>query len=124
MEEYVPLPGWWYVGTLKLNGHRFLRSINRSTVCPHQGPGDSRSYLFLFRSFRIVEHHRGLFVCGFGLTSGQLINELLPDCIRSCFSQVVLCRRDGDRIYEMRCLYVAVGPNALFIVLPHWANMS
>ena len=22
----------------------------------------------------------------------------------------------GDRIYEMRCLFVAVGPNALFIV--------
>ena len=27
----------------------------------------------------------------------------------------------GDRIYEMRCLFVAVGLNALFIVLPHWA---
>ena len=25
----------------------------------------------------------------------------------------------GDRIYEMRCLFVAVGLNALFIVLPH-----
>ena len=30
----------------------------------------------------------------------------------------------GDRIYEMRCLFVAVGPNALFIVLPHWDKMS
>ena len=30
----------------------------------------------------------------------------------------------GDRIYEMRCLFVAVGPNARFIVLPHWDNMS
>ena len=30
----------------------------------------------------------------------------------------------GDRIYEMRCPFVAVGPNALFIVLPHWDNMS
>ena len=30
----------------------------------------------------------------------------------------------GDRIYEVRCLFVAVGPNALFIVLPHWENMS
>ena len=31
----------------------------------------------------------------------------------------------GDRIYEMRCLiFVAVGLNALFIVLPHWDNMS
>ena len=29
----------------------------------------------------------------------------------------------GDQIYEMRCLYVAVGLNALFIVLPHWDDM-
>ena len=28
----------------------------------------------------------------------------------------------GDRIYEMRCLFVAVGLNALFIVLPHLDN--
>ena len=25
----------------------------------------------------------------------------------------------GDRIYEMKCLFVAVGPNAHFIVLPY-----
>ena len=30
----------------------------------------------------------------------------------------------GDRIYEMRCLFVAVGPNARFKVLPEWDNMS
>ena len=30
----------------------------------------------------------------------------------------------GHRIYEMRCLFVAVGLNARFIVLPHWDNMS
>ena len=30
----------------------------------------------------------------------------------------------GDWIYEMRCIFVAVGPNARFIVLPHWDNMS
>ena len=29
----------------------------------------------------------------------------------------------GDRIYEMRCPFVAVGPNARFIVLPHWDNV-
>ena len=29
----------------------------------------------------------------------------------------------GDQIYEMRCLFIAVGPNARFIVLPHWENM-
>ena len=65
-----------------------------------------------------------LFVCGISLTSGQLVSELFPDCTRSCFSQVVLRCRGGDRIYEMRCLFVAVGPNARFIVLPHWDNMS
>ena len=68
--------------------------------------------------------HLSLFVCGISLTSGQLVNELFPDCTRSCFSQVLLCPRGGDRIYEMRCLFVAVGPNARFIVLPHWDNMS
>ena len=65
-----------------------------------------------------------LFVCGISLASGHLINELFPDCTRSCFLQVVLRRRGGDCIYEMRCLFVAVGPNARFIVLPHWDNMS
>ena len=30
----------------------------------------------------------------------------------------------GDQIYGMRCLFVAVGLNALFIVLPHPDNMS
>ena len=65
-----------------------------------------------------------LFVCAISLTSGQLVSELFPDCTRSCFSQAVSRRRGGDRIYEMRCLFVAVGPNARFIVLPHWDNMS
>ena len=30
----------------------------------------------------------------------------------------------GDRIYEMRCPFVAVGLNARFILLRHWDNMS
>ena len=30
----------------------------------------------------------------------------------------------GDRIYENRGLFVAVGLNAHFIVLPHWASIS
>ena len=34
-----------------------------------------------------------LLVCGISLTSGQLVSELFPDCTRSCFSQIVLCRR-------------------------------
>ena len=74
--------------------------------------------------FSQVVLRRSLFVCGVSLTSGQLIIDLFPDCTRSCFSQVVLRRRGGDRIFEMRCLFVAVGPNARFIVLPHWDNMS
>ena len=75
----------------------------------------------LGRTYCVTEY---LFVCGISITSGQLINELFPDCTRSCFSQVVLCHRGGDCIYEMRCLFVAVGLNACFIVLPHWDNMS
>ena len=65
-----------------------------------------------------------LFICGISLTSGPLFNELFPERTRSCFSQVILRGRGGDLIYEMRCLFVAVGPNACFIVLPHWDNMS
>ena len=30
----------------------------------------------------------------------------------------------SDRIYEMRCLFVALGLNARFIVLHHWDSMS
>ena len=30
----------------------------------------------------------------------------------------------GDRIYEMSCLFVAVGLNVLFKMLPDWDNMS
>ena len=29
-----------------------------------------------------------------------------------------------DQIYGIRCPFVALGPNARFIVLPHWDNMS
>ena len=65
-----------------------------------------------------------LFVCGISLTSGQLVSELFPDCTRSCFSQIFLRHRGGDRIYEMRCLFVAVGLNARFIVLPHGDNIG
>ena len=54
----------------------------------------------------------------------DLASELFSDCTRSCFLQVVLCPRGGDRIYEMRCLFVAVGLNARFVMLPHWDNMS
>ena len=30
----------------------------------------------------------------------------------------------GYQINEMRCLFVAMGLNACFLVLPHWDNMS
>ena len=30
----------------------------------------------------------------------------------------------SDQIYAMRCLFVAVGLDTRFIVLPHWDNMS
>ena len=44
-----------------------------------------------------------LFVCGVSLTSGQLVN---------------------DRIYEMRCPFVAVGLDGRFIVLPHCSRIA
>ena len=65
-----------------------------------------------------------LFGCGISLMSDQLIDELYPDCLKVMFLQAVLCHSDGDGIYEMRCLFVGVQANALFIVLPHWGNMS
>ena len=65
-----------------------------------------------------------LFVCGISLTSGQLINELFPDCLKVKLFALVLRYRGGDHIYDMRCSFVAVGLNARFIVLPHWDNMS
>ena len=64
-----------------------------------------------------------LFVCGISLTSSKLIMISFQTAAKSCFSQFVLCRMDDDCIYEMRCLLVAVGPNAHFIVLPHWDIM-
>ena len=67
---------------------------------------------------------QNVFVCGISLTSGQLIMSSLQTATKSCFSQVVLRRMGDERIYETRCLFVAVGPNARFIVLPHWENMS
>ena len=107
----------------QLHTCRSVMAKNRD--CPSGRPKRGFSDMFFslskfFMSFGIV----CLFVCGISLTSGQLFNELFPDCTRSCFSQVVLRCRGGDRIYEMRCLFVAVGPNARFIVLPHWDNMS
>ena len=61
----------------------------------------------------IVQKHSFLFVCGISLTSGQLVSELFPDCTRSCFSQVLLRRRGGDRIYEMRCLLSLLGQSSI-----------
>ena len=90
--------------------------------------GDNDLAFFCFVDGAVLDIHARyvvcLFVCGISLTSSQLVSELFPDCTRSCFSQVVLRRRGNDRIYEMRCLFVAVGPNARFIVLSHWDNMS
>ena len=68
--------------------------------------GEAWIHIVLSRHIHYIQYilSKVLFVCGISLTSGQLINELFPDCTRSCFSQVVIRRRGGDRIYEMRCL--------------------
>ena len=90
-----------------------------STWCNYLMCNCEKIYLFDFNPCMVC-----LFVCVISLTWGQLIIELFPDCTRSCFLQVVLRHSGGDCIHEMRCLFVAVGVNARFIVLPHWDNMS
>ena len=60
-----------------------------------------------------------LFVCGSSLTSNQLFRALYRLPQGYAFT-LVLCHRGSDQIYEMRCLLVAVGLYALFIVLRHW----
>ena len=72
----------------------------------------------------LMSHSGILFVCGFIFLSSQLITELFQTLSRLSFSHVVLCRRDGDQIYEIRWLFVTVRLNALCIVMPHWDNMS
>ena len=38
--------------------------------------------------------------------------------------QVWIFSVSGDRIYEMRCLFVVVGLNTFLIVLPHWDSIG
>ena len=49
-----------------------------------------------------------LFVCGITLKPGQHITVLFTDCHKVMFFALVLRHRGGDRVYEMRCLSVAV----------------
>ena len=55
---------------------------------------------------------------------GSFSREKQVDVISLSREQVWTFSVLGDRIYEMRCLFVAVRFNARFIVLPHWDNMS
>ena len=53
----------------------------------------SNDNFFFFSNDNLVVPHSAccivcLFVCGISLTSGQLINELFPDCTRSCFCKL------------------------------------
>ena len=52
-----------------------------------------------------------LFVCGISRPANSSLSSFLTASRSSCFSQVVLRHRGVDRIYEMRCLFVAVGLN-------------
>ena len=84
-----------------------------------------------------------MFVCGISLTSGQLINELFPDCLKVMLFVLFLMHRGRDSIYEMivcggsltsgqlvkgsfqtRCLFAVVGHYTHSIVLPNWDNIS
>ena len=51
-------------------------------------------------------------------------HQFFPDCLKCTLFALVLHHESGDKIYEIRCLFVAVGLNACFTVLPHWDNMS
>ena len=51
-------------------------------------------------------------------------SKLFPDCLNVMLFALVLCHRAGDGIFKIKCLSVAVGVHAVFIVLPHWDNMS
>ena len=64
-----------------------------------------------------------LFVCLF-MGSGQLINEFFPDCFKVMFFASCFMPEGGSLIYKIGSLFVAVGLNILFVVLPHWDNMS
>ena len=134
-EETTPIfKRLWYDWTQQQPGIEHTNPLGQCWVPPivafYDQQGLLRTYSLPESSIRSPHpgSPRGLFslffVCGISLTSGQLFNELFPDCTRSCFSQVVSHCMGGDRIYEMRCLFVAVGLNARFIVLLHWDNMS
>ena len=49
------------------------------------------------------------FVYGTSLTPGQLIIELFPDCLKVMLFALDVTPQGVDCIYEMRCLFVAVG---------------
>ena len=50
--------------------------------------------------------------------------ETSLDLLSSGQKQVLTYTVLGDRIYEMNCIFKAVGLNALLIVLPYWDNVS
>ena len=47
----------------------------------------------------------------------QLISEFFPDCLKVMLFTPCFVQKGSDRIYKMRCLFVAVGPNARFNLL-------
>ena len=55
---------------------------------------------------------------GVVLTSKRLFKALSRLPLGHAFC-IVLPHRGGECVYEMRCLFVAAGLNALFLVLPH-----
>ena len=67
--------------------------------CSHVVDGGRTHYRWFYDLYKVILNNNlqraklsvaarevCLFVCGISLTSGQLFNELFPDCTRSCFS--------------------------------------
>ena len=108
-EETTPIfKRLWYDWTQQQPGIEPTNPLGQCWVPPivafYDQQGLLRTYSLPGSSIRSPHpgSPQGQFICGISLTSGQLVSELFPDCTRSCFSQVVLRRRAGHRIYEMR----------------------
>ena len=95
------------------------------TVRRRGGPGAPSSYCTTGRSYSHLRKGEVSECWKFYATpTGHFHRKTSFDVFSLSREQVWTFSVLSDRIYEMRCLFVAVGPNARFIVLPHWDNMS
>ena len=68
-----------------------------------------------------------LLICLFTIVTFNIpsnSSELFPDYLEVMLFTFVLLHREGYQIYENRYLLGAVGLNTIFLLLPHWGNLS